>query len=290
MSSILDTAINSFQLFIDSSHAKKNNETSLSDISVELNNSIVTNPEIELLMGIQQFSFCNSFYNINEYNQHFYYRFSTTIYSHTIPKGNYDIDQLISYLNENVLDNFSFAYDEITMKVTISNTQSFNLVHSTYNVFDVIGFIISPAYTISKVSDHIINLTGMQDVLNITINNFSSLNSFVNTHDNIVLSTIVTAAKGEYQSNVYSSSFRNVLNTTVIDRFDIIVYDRMFRKVDFNNIHWSMTLSFDFVKRREIPFMQYLLSNSELFNPLEYLEKVNNIDTNNSNNKENKNN
>lgn len=278
MSQILDTPYHSFQLFLDSTYARKNNDTKKSDMIFYLKNPIICHPELQLLIGVNQFSFVNSMYNINEYNQNFYYElFSSPVtFFHVIPKGNYDIYQLVDYMNEHILDSFSFSYNEVSMKVVITNTQTFMLIHSVNNIFESLGFDISSSFTTTKTSNHIINLSGHQDVLNVSIDNLS-LNTTDNQRENIILSTIITSSKGQYQSNNYYSSFRNVLSEYTISFFNIIIYDRQFKKVDFNNIDWCISLTFDFIRKKEIPFLQYLANNSEQFSVLDYLETKNNI-------------
>lgn len=278
MSQILDTPFPSFQLFLDSNFAKTNNGSKKSDVIFYLKNPIVCHPELHLLIGVNQFSFVNSMYNINEFNQNFYYElFSSPVtFHHIIPIGNYDIYQLVDYLNEHVLDNFSFSYSEISMKITISNSQTFMLIFSSNNIFELFGFEISSAFTITKTSTNIINLSANQDVLNVSIDNLS-LNTTDNVRENIILSTVVTSSKGEYQTNSYYSSFRNILSEYTISFFNIIIYDRQFKKIDFNNIHWSISLTFDYIKKRENLFLQYLATNNEQFSVLEYLETKNNI-------------
>lgn len=71
----------------------------------------------------------NSNYIVNDYNNILYYRLSNddfvTLHSFTIPKGNYDVQSMLSYLNSYnyfTIDGFTTTFNYTTLKFTMKNS------------------------------------------------------------------------------------------------------------------------------------------------------------------------
>lgn len=229
-----------------------------SNLIFELQRPIVCSSNVNVYMNVESFKFTNSIYNVNQYNNVFYFGLapSYTETSITIPSGNYSITRLVSWLNSNIGNNFTFEYDETYMKITISNsTNEFRIFSSSNNILKVLGFTSQThsSTSLSLTSNKVINLLGSQ-ILYLTTPDLSFVSYGVKgaTQNNILMTIPITAIQGDSQT--VHSFYRHKLNETVINFINISINDENNNEVDFNNIDWYLSLNFIFsYKKQYIP-------------------------------------
>lgn len=247
---------------------KSNDYTSLnntygSHITFELYRPIIIDNNIDIWLNVESFKFTNSIYNVNIYNNIFYYGLASSGYSlssYTIPRGNYDIISLLDALNL-IGNGFTFTYSETTIKVTITNTQNFYIFSNTYNILKTIGFSNNTQQSIANTleSNQIINLIGPQmlylSIPNISVNSYSIKNS-KSTNKSIVSSVPISSIQGDTQ--IYSSSLRLGVNDDVITHLEIRITDEDDNEVNFNGVPWFLNLSLIFSYKKEFIKPNYL--------------------------------
>lgn len=228
-----------------------------SNMLFELFQPIAVNSNVDTYMTIENFKFTNSIYNVNSYNNIFYFGLDPT-YSEssvTVTEGNYSISSLISWLNSNVGSNFTFSYDETTLKVTITNTVEFQLFASSNNILQALGFTQNTYYSsgLSLTSTNLINLTGTQMIYvnmpNLSLNSYGIKNGL---NHNTVLSVPITAIQGDTQNA--SSVFRHKINDSTVTYIQIQIVDENDYEIDFNGVDWYLNISFIFsYKKQYVP-------------------------------------
>jgi hypothetical protein len=232
-------------------------------ITFELYRPIVIQNNVDMWLTIESFKFTNSIYNINIYNNIFYYGLASSGYSlisATIARGNYDITSLLTVLNS-IGNGFIFTYSDITMKITITNSQEFYIFSNTYNILKTIGFSNNTQQSLanSLTSNQVINLIGPQmlyiSIPNLNLNSFSIRNStFLNK--SIISSIPISSIQGDTQ--IYSSNLRHAINENIITHLEIKITDEDENEVNFNNIPWFLNLSFIFSYKKEYIKPNYL--------------------------------
>jgi hypothetical protein len=254
-------------IYINLKSNKYTTQISTSHYLFELNKTITSRPNVDMIMTIDSFKFTNSFYIINSTNDKFYYRLESdsyiTLYTVSVPHGNYSSDSLITYLNSNTP--FTFSFNEINFKITVTHSSlEFVFVVNDNNINNVLGFVNnlgSTSYTIT--GDKLINLIGSQmlyiQTTNLNIN--TVLNKNDNTNTNIILSTPIIAHSGDVQVVNNSANHSHKINQNSINNIEIKIVDEHDNEIDFNGIDWFLNLSviFSYKKIKLLP--QYLLDD-----------------------------
>lgn len=224
-----------------------------SHLLFELYRPIVVSNNIDMYMNVESFKFTNSMYNINQYNNVFYYGIapSYTLTSIIIPTGNYNITSLIDHLNSNIGNNFTFTYVESLFKVTITNTAEFKLFNNDDNILKVLGFnnTTHTSTALSLTSENMINLLGTQVIyIYITNLSFTSYSIKGSSQVNTVLTVPITAVQGDSQS--VTTSHRHKLAETVINSVEVVIKDENDNEIDFNGVDWFLSLNFIFAYKK----------------------------------------
>lgn len=241
-----------------------NNSKSKSHLLFELYQPIAVHDNVDIYMTIENFKFTNTIYNVNEYNNILYFGIgpSYTQSSVTINQGNYNITSLVTYLNSNVGNGFTFTYDDSTYKITLTNTSDFKLFSGSNNCLDVLGLTNETHTSVSKslTSDNIINLTGAQmlyvNIPNLALNSYGVKN-YANM--NTVISVPINVIQGDTQTT--TSSFKHKINQNSITHLEIEIVDQNNNDVNFNNIDWYMNISFNFMYKNQYKQPKFLLDN-----------------------------
>lgn len=245
-------------LTLSSNNYTTANNNIKSNLIFELQRPIICNSNVNVYVNVESFKFTNSIYNVNQYNNVFYFGLAPS-YSESsivIPSGNYSITRLISWLNSYIGNNFTFEYDETYMKITITNsTDEFRIFNSSNNILKILGFTSQThsSTSLNLTSDKLINLLGSQ-ILYLTTPDLSYVSYGVKgtSQNNILMTIPITAIQGESQT--VHSSYRHKLNESVINFINISILDENNNEVDFNNIDWYLSLNFIFsYKKQYIP-------------------------------------
>ena len=189
-----------------------------------------------------------SFYTVNSTNNTFKVSINNGSYiTYTIPIGNYNNYTLISAL-QLLLSSFTFTFNSINGVLTISSTNlifSLNLTLSNFNTLLGFNKIIYNITTGSIIASYPLNLLGVKRIsiksYNLGVSNFNS------TGGDIVLATIpCDQPPFNMLSYTNQNAFKQIINVKSINSIDILLTDETNTLLDFNNIHWSLTLSIEF--------------------------------------------
>lgn len=269
------------QIFINSNEYTSSNGNRKSNMKFILKNSIQIPNNVDCFIHLNHFKFTNSFYNLNERNNVFYYSLSpySVIKSFVIPEGNYSITTLISFLNDELAsDNITLQYSSQTFKITFSSAGDFQLLNGENNCLKILGFENEDTIRSNQIiSSHLINLTGTK-ILYVRANNLALIsNGFKNSSLNNILCAIpVDCLVGNSQTFSNTTDTRYKINIDSINALEISIYNENFQLVDFNNIDWYLSVSFIFsYKNQYIPPL-YLTDRNRImydFQQPEDLEK-----------------
>jgi hypothetical protein len=263
MTILHDSTLTPLYICLKSSDYTTLNNTYGSHITFELYRPISVESNIDMWLQVDSFKFTNSIYNVNIYNNIFYYGLASSSYSlqsYSIPRGNYDIYSLITALNL-IGSNFTFVYSETTMKITITNTQNFYVYSNSFNILKVIGFSNDAQQSISNslTSNQIINLVGPQmlylSIPNISVNSYSIKNTRSNTKS-IISSVPISSLQGDTQ--IHISTLRQGVNDKVITHLEIRITDEDDNEVNFNGVPWFLNLSFIYSYKKQYIKPNYL--------------------------------
>jgi hypothetical protein len=133
----------SIQIYLNSKDASKYNNNSLSDCQFILPNIEIPDG-YHIYLSINHATIPYSFYNVNLMNNYLSYICDTITYDLTFPVGNYNLNQIISYLNTNLI-NITVSYSNITNKITFTSLYNIQL-QSISTCFNLLGFIDGLTY------------------------------------------------------------------------------------------------------------------------------------------------
>ncbi len=254
-----NTILNPQQVFLKTSEGVLNNGSNKSSVSFDLKNTIIIPSNVDAYIQLNSFKFTNSFYNINLSNNIFYYSVDglglgiEDIYSFEIPVGNYNINSLISFLNEELGGFIVLTYKSSVFKINFTGPTSFILRNGYYSCLNVLGFDFEDTPINTDItSTHLINLAGVQllyiVVTNMQIASNTGKNSSIN---NILESVNINCLGGATQSYDSVSQIKYRINDNSVSRIDINIFDENNNLVDFNNVDWYLNISFIFSYKME---------------------------------------
>lgn len=268
-----NTILNPQQIFLKSSEGNLINGTMKSRISFELKNTINIPNNIDAYIQLNSFKFVNSFYNVNESNNMFYYSVSSMgigiidIHYFTIPIGNYTISTLLNYINGELTGYITLAYEQSTFKITVTaNTGTLVLRNGQNSCLKLLGFnFVDTIETNTVTSTNLINLSGIQ-VLYLSLANFQieSNTSKDSTVNNILESVNINVLAGVSESFVNSSDKRYKIVDSMISKIDIDIYDENNDYVNFNNTDWYVNMSIIFAYKMEYKEPLTLANSNEI--------------------------
>jgi hypothetical protein len=253
----------------------KNNGSYLSNVIFSLQgllkrDSRIINKRISVLHA----QFPLTIYAVNDNNNKFKYQIDTgSIFTITIPKGNYNATSLIETLNSLFAINstiFNITFSQITGLISFNYTSNFTFYQVEKSIMTVLGFqnINYTSVSNSLTAPYPLNILG---ALNFQIYSSQLLTKNYNSiqkGQSTLLATIpintITWGVASYDNN---TNIRNILYNDVINNIDIQIYDNLGNLIDFNNNDWEITLVLD---------IEY--NSSSETKPLE--KELNNLNTN----------
>ena len=229
-----------------------------SHLLFELEEKIHLPNNVDAYINIDSFKFTNAFYIVNEYNNVFQFGLASGGYSPvsvSIEQKNYTISTLVSYLNTNVGNGFTFTYDEALYKITITNSQEFKLFAVANNILKVLGFSneLQESDANTLVSNQVINLLGVQmiyiQLVNLSYNSFSVKNS-TSQNKNSILAIPVSAIQGDTQIYHSNQTFHRILDKS-FNVLQIRISDENDNELNFNGTEWFLNLQFIFTYQKQ---------------------------------------
>lgn len=115
------------------------------------NNKTIMVPDNYKYMEVKEIQITNLFYNIDTYNN----VINIDSVDYTLTEGNYSMSDLVNKLNTLVVG-LSFAYNNITGKMSISKASNFNLGYTS--LLHLIGFRVPQSGNNNYTSSHVIDL------------------------------------------------------------------------------------------------------------------------------------
>jgi len=230
----------SFQLFLDSKDAIKNNN----DYQFFL-------PNLEVLEGyylylsVVSVTIPYSFYNINSYNNYFSYNLDNEINNVVISVGNYNINQLVSEL-KNQMKHIVITYNSITNKLTFShNNSDFILYYS--KLLGILGFNNINLTSVNRqiTSHNCINLNYIR-CINIDSNICTyNINRSLQNNSSILCSIPVNTTPYSLIQYYNYNNFRSNLFKNNLDCIFIRLVDNDDNIIDLNGLNFNLTIQLD---------------------------------------------
>jgi hypothetical protein len=241
----------SIQIYLNSAVADKYYNDSISDCEFVL-------PVIEIPNGFHIYLSLHSalipysFYNINATNNVLNYNINSIDYSLTIDEGNYNVNQLITFLSTN-MNGMSIVYNSITNKFTFSYTSAFSLLSSS-TCFSIIGFNSSTSYTSTANILKSVNCINMHQIKCINIvTNLSTYNINKSFLNNFSILSCIPVNSPPYSIIEYNNSnnYRCNLFMNELQTIKIKLVDEYENLINLNGCHFSLTLQLDVVSFME---------------------------------------
>lgn len=269
---------------IGSHSGNKNNGSKNSNISYYLP-SFVSNLDDDNIfctyLSVKNAEFPHSFYNIDEYNN----IISINNVLYTLTKGNYNVNNFITSLKLLLGGNYSITYNNITYKLTITNSISFtiNYAKTTMSKFlgisatsDTLSVLNNGLYTIT--SQYVVNFLPIQKIYLRTNISFENFNNYDKSSD--VLISIQNNAKDLAGVILYNNdtNLKFLVNEKDISNFTLRITDEKNQEIDFNNCDFTVSFQVDYILRN-IPLKNSLsrfIKNNDFINKyLQSLEEEN---------------
>lgn len=244
MSYTLDTHWPSRQIFLNSAFAK------LSDFAYhwDLYEQIHVPTGYHLLVSVVDAQIPVSFYKVNDNNRYFYANDNLT----SIQEGNYDILSLIDEVHATIPD-WKLTYDISRNRVTIQSRSSSPFAmrndSSRSRYLKLLGFDLdsyegSNTYT----SDGQVNLAGVSSIYVSSQELVSqNIDSFSKTSSHILCKIPATASS----NGIIFYDGRNqkqLIQARSVSEITISLFDHEYFPLNLNNVPWSITLQFDYIR------------------------------------------
>ena len=240
-----------------------------SHLLFEMEEKINLPGNVDSYLNIDSFKFTNAFYIVNEYNNVFQFGLASGGYSPisiNIQQKNYTISSLVSYLNANVGNGFSFTYDDALYKITISNSQEFKIFAVANNILKVIGLsnTLHESTANTLILNQVVNLSGIQmiyiEIVNLSYNSYSVKNS-TSQNKNAILAIPISSIQGDTQVYHSNQTWHKILDKSY-NVLQIRITDENDNEINFNGTEWFINLQFifsyqkEFIKSRDLIDME----------------------------------
>lgn len=228
----------------------------------------------DVYISVEHCEITNSFYLINEYNN--ILAVNGSIY--LIPYGNYNSNTLIAAIINLLGSNYSMTYDKSTFKFTMTNSVSeFSISSTSSSCRTILGLSDTGIlYSVNKTLafPYPMNVTPLPRLEikcpNIGLNNYQSSDGSCD----VLLSLQNNSEFG--QMITYDNSSNMSFYMTDVSQLNELTFkitDDTGQLINFNNIHWYITIRFD--------FSFYVSKTTDTFNSViqrNYKKWVDNLD------------
>ena len=222
-----------------------------------ISDSLYILPTIEIsqnenaLISIKNAVIPYSFYNVNITNSKLNYVVNSVSYSVNLTFGNYNVNTLKAHLIELIGSLFTITYVAKTNKFIFTHSTDDFIFLSTSNCFEILGFKDNFNYSsnsLSLTSTISINLFTVKNIY-VCSNNFILNNIDSNNHNksNIICSIPVNGSMNSIL--FYEDNTKHLVHKLDnITNLRISLTDEDGELIDFNNVHYSITLEITIVK------------------------------------------
>jgi hypothetical protein len=188
-----------------------------------------------------------SFYNVNSTNNILYYELNLLPYTVLIPKANYNINTLKTYLLSNLQSGFSITYS--------SSTNKLNFTHGTYDFTfldtstcgELLGFNENKTYISTSLSLTSVNSINLFTIRNIQIASPNFILNNINTNTPNKSSILANIPVNVNSNSIISYKNINHIQSVIHDisnitNLNIQILDQDSDLLELNGVHWSLTL------------------------------------------------
>lgn len=243
-----------------------------SDILFQLSQPILVPTNVDVYVTLNVFRFINSTYNVPNSSHILYYRVlkngTWTNYSVSVPVGNWNIDDLITYLNDNQSPKeIDFTYDPKTFKVNAvhhsGNSDAIEILPSANNINARIGFSATQTTDIPTgvdgiTSPNLIDLLGTQNLyINIDDLQLGSNTTLGYGHNNILDHIAVIVPQGVGQTFT-GNGLPLKCGVKKITQLRVQLYTGEGILAELNNTEWYLSMLFNFKYENEFKAPKYL--------------------------------
>lgn len=240
----------SIQIYLNSRYGiKRGNNSGDCDFQLPI---IGVPPDSYIHLSVVNAIIPYSFYNINSYNNVLKYNLIGVEQQFVInvPVGNYNIVQLVSYLNTHMGNDMVVTYNSIPNKLTFSNANTaFALIHT--ELLRMCGFEdgYSSGYVSTVTPPHCVNLyyvTNINVETNLMTYNICNISTLSTSSSILANIPIITSPAGIiYYDN--TSQYKTNLYVGELSVLRIRLLDNNGRTIDMNGVDYTMTLQIDSV-------------------------------------------
>ena len=238
MCRLLNSYYPTTQLLLNSKYASKYDNSLTSNCIYSLTNPI-TKPDFhQLLITIQNVNIPHSYYNINSNNNTLSYTMNSINYTFTITSNNYTINDLVSYINANMGNNFKISYSTSTNKLTFTNTTYNFTFYYTSSCIDLLGLNNSSNQTSTSkilISSRVCDLSYTKSLYincNLNLNTIDSRKSLGYTNAIVKISVQLNYLSIETYENY--RGYSNLLFEKKITNLNIFITDDDNNNIDLN--------------------------------------------------------
>jgi hypothetical protein len=230
-----------------------------------------------------------SFYTITSSNNAISASFVGGFSTYLIPVGNYNSNTLITalqtlfgYANSITVTfnnlNGKFIFESATLTIFTFN---FNITNSAYQI---LGFLKSTYTTNTSIitSPYPINLLGVKRI-SIKSNSFATSSFSSSGSDNTLC--VIPCDVPSYNMISYQNSNnidKQKIRVKTINQVGILIYDENNNLLDFNNIHWTLTLCLENLRIQPKPsltFNEIISNNSGVLPPRDRFSRTESLKT-----------
>ncbi len=240
----------SIQIYLNSINADKYNNNLTSDVSYLLPNLEIPDG-YTIYLSVSQCSIPYSFYNINNNNNSIFLfnLISLVTSNYIIPIGNYNINQLLLILNNNLIG-YSFYYNSINNKITISCINDFELLDNSTCLL-LLGFnknTTYKSYLSNLISFNCVDLNPINIIyINSNILTYNINKNYINNQTVLCSIPIYSQPYSIIQYYNYNN-FKSNLFINSISNIDLKLIDEYGEAIDLNGLNWNITLTLEIVQ------------------------------------------
>ena len=211
----------------------------------------------------------HTFYNVSKYvfNDQIFLDGS---FVNLIPEGNYSVYDMIDYLTGISTFPYSCTYDEITSKITLTNTDStLHVINFTDGFSKLLGFKFETRTINAGSSLTSFNTVNFQSIHSLFVHSSLSSSNVISTINNSYENIIgkIPVNRTAYQILSYDPSYSKfdiLLDNKNISTFDISVKDQNNRLVQFNGTNFEISLLLEIYRQRVIPVIETRRSDTQI--------------------------
>ena len=247
-----------FKIYIRSKDVPKLDSEFNSSMTVNLKAGLNLHSDEKFRLRLDSCEIPHTFYNISKYV------FNDQIYLdgnfvQLIPEGNYSVYDLCDYLTDISTFPYTAVYNEITSKVTLSNTDGNNhIINFTEGFAKLTGFICEDRQINAGSSLTSFNTVNLQSIHSLFVHTSLASTNVISTVTNSYQNIIdkVPVNRLPYQILSYEPNYNNFdveLDDRGISTFDISIRDQNSNLIQMNGINYEISLLLEVYKQEVQP-------------------------------------